>query len=399
MTQVDVVVIGGGASGLMCALTAGQRGRRVVVLEKSNKLGKKILMSGGGRCNFTNRTVEPEHFLSANPHFVRSALTRYTSEDFLDLVERHRVPWHERDHGQLFCLNSAKDILDLLLAECALGGVETRTGITVTSLTPCETGGSARFRIDSPQGIWTAESVVIATGGLSIPTLGGSGWGYDLARTLGHQVLPTRAGLVPLTFSDGMKAITERLSGLAVPTTVSVPEQSFSEQLLFTHRGISGPAVLQISNYWDLGASIHIDLAPTRDLSTLLLQAKTQQPRSLLRTVLGSMGSKALVLELQALLWSAWAETPLAEIPDRVLRELAETLHHWTLKPSGTEGYRTAEVTLGGVDTRELSSRTMESQRMPGVFFLGEVVDVTGWLGGYNFQWAWSSGFVAGEAV
>ena len=407
-THFDVIVIGGGASGLMCAMAAGRRGRRVLVVDSSNKLGKKILMSGGGRCNFTNLYVEPGNFLSANPHFCISALNRYTQWDFIALVDKHRVPWEERKHGQLFCRDSAKDILNLLVAECEQVGVSLRTHCQVSGISalPADAAGAAsgpvRFRLAAGGETLTAESLVVATGGLSIPTLGASGFGYDIARQFGHEVLPTRAGLVPFTFSDGFKAVTERLSGLALDAVLSAPDndgRAFSESLLFTHRGLSGPAVLQLSNYWQPGERIAIDLLPGESVADWLKARKRSHPRSLLRTLLGERLAKSLVLELQALLWPAWAETAITDVPDAVLLALAGELQAWSLKPSGTEGYRTAEVTLGGVDTRELSSRTMESRRQPGLYFIGEVVDVTGWLGGFNFQWAWSSGQAAGQFV
>ncbi len=411
MTSFDVIVVGGGASGLMCAMTAGQRGRRVLILEGSNKIGKKILMSGGGRCNFTNRLVEPANFLSANPHFCISALGRYTPWDFIALVEKHGIAYHERRHGQLFCNDSAKDILAMLVAECAQVGVRIHTQCTVhavqapvggdamTGKAASDDPARARFRLDTDQGEFSAASLVVATGGLSIPKMGASGFGYDIARQFGHTVLPTRAGLVPFTFSDGFKAISERLSGLAVEAALSVPEACFRENILFTHRGLSGPAALQLSNYWPLGAPIRIDLFPGESAQDWLKLRKKAQPRSLLRTLLGERLARGLVLELQSLFWPAWAETAIADIPDAALNQLADDLQAWTVKPSGTEGYRTAEVTLGGVDTRELSSRTLESKRQPGLYFIGEVVDVTGWLGGFNFQWAWSSGHAAGQFV
>ena len=397
-SHYDVIIVGGGASGLMCAMAAGQRGRRVLVLDSSNKIGKKILMSGGGRCNFTNYFVGPENFLSANPQFCISALNRYTQWDFIALVEKHRIPYHERLHGQLFCDDSAKDILAMLVSECEQVGVQIKTHCQIQQVQANE-GMPVRFALITTQGKFSAESLVVASGGLSIPTLGSSGFGYELAKQFGHTVLPLRAGLVPFTFSDGIKAVTERLSGLAVPVSLNVGEASFTENLLFTHRGLSGPAVLQVSNYWQLGESIHIDLMPGEDLEAWLKAQKRTHGKSLLRTLLSERLAKALVLELQTLLWSSWAETALAAIPDAALAEIAQSLQSWTLKPAGTEGYRTAEVTLGGVDTDELSSRTMESKRQAGLYFVGEVVDVTGWLGGYNFQWAWSSGHAAGQFV
>lgn len=397
-SHYDVIIVGGGASGLMCAIAAGQRGRRVLVLDSSNKIGKKILMSGGGRCNFTNYFVGPENFLSANPQFCISALNRYTQWDFIALVEKHRIPYHERLHGQLFCDDSAKDILAMLVSECEQVGVLIKTHCQIQQVQANE-GMPVRFALTTTQGKFSAESLVVASGGLSIPTLGSSGFGYELAKQFGHTVLPLRAGLVPFTFSDGIKAVTERLSGLAVPVSLNAGEVSFTENLLFTHRGLSGPAVLQVSNYWQLGESILIDLMPGEDLEAWLKAQKRTHGKSLLRTLLSERLAKALVLELQTLLWSSWAETALAAIPDAALAEIAQSLQSWTLKPAGTEGYRTAEVTLGGVDTDELSSRTMESKRQAGLYFVGEVVDVTGWLGGYNFQWAWSSGHAAGQFV
>jgi predicted Rossmann fold flavoprotein len=397
-SHYDVIIIGGGASGLMCAMAAGQRGRRVLVIDSSNKIGKKILMSGGGRCNFTNYFVGPENFLSANPQFCISALNRYTQWDFIALVEKHRIPYHERLHGQLFCDESAKDILAMLVSECEHVGVHIKTHCEIQQVQASESL-PARFALTTKQGKYSAESLVVASGGLSIPTLGSSGFGYDLAKQFGHAVLPLRAGLVPFTFSDGVKAVTERLSGLAVPVSLSAADTTFTENLLFTHRGLSGPAVLQISNYWQLGESIHIDLMPGEAIEAWLKEQKRLHAKSLLRTLLSERLAKALVLELQTLLWPSWAETPMAAIPDAALTALAQQLQGWTLKPAGTEGYRTAEVTLGGVDTHELSSRTMESKRQVGLYFIGEVVDVTGWLGGYNFQWAWSSGHAAGQFV
>ncbi len=392
------MILGGGASGLMCALAAGQRGRRVLVLDASNKIGKKILMSGGGRCNFTNLHIEPECYLSANPHFCISALERYTQWDFIALVDKHRIPWHERQHGELFCNESAKDILALLVSECEQARVRIQTHCEIQAVTA--TGqDQQRFAIRTSKGEFSAQSLVVATGGLSIPTMGASGLGYELARQFGLPLLPTRAGLVPFMFSDAFKAVSERLSGLAVDVVLSTEQQAFSEAVLFTHRGLSGPAALQLSNYWWPGQPIAVNLLPELDVLPWLKQQKKAHPRSLLRTQLAPLLAKSLVQELQTLLWPARAETALAEFPDAALQVIAEGLSHWTLKPSGTEGYRTAEVTLGGVDTQALSSRTMESKTQPGLYFIGEVVDVTGHLGGFNFQWAWASGQAAGQVV
>ena len=405
LTHFDVIIIGGGASGLMCALTAGQRGRSVLVLDASNKIGKKILMSGGGRCNFTNLFVGPENFLSANPHFCISALDRYTQWDFIALVEKHRIPYHERKHGQLFCNDSAKDILDMLVTECEQAKVRIQTHCEIKTVAPLAKkgtvadGSSARFGLHTSKGEFSADSLVVATGGLSIPTMGASGIGYDIARQFGLRVLPTRAGLVPFMFSDGFKSVSERLSGLAVDVVLGTGQQSFCENVLFTHRGLSGPAALQLSNYWQVGEAIAMDLLPGTDLPRWLRQQKKDHPKSLLRTLLTPLLAKSLVQELQTLFWLPWAETAMAEIPDAALLAIAEGLGHWALKPSGTEGYRTAEVTLGGVDTQQLSSKTMECKSQPGLYFIGEVVDVTGHLGGFNFQWAWSSGSAAGQYV
>lgn len=400
VNHFDVIIIGGGASGLMCAFTAAQRGRRVLVLDSSNKIGKKILMSGGGRCNFTNLFVEPENYLSANPHFCISALNRYTQWDFIALVEKHRIAYHERKHGQLFCNDSAKDILAMLVNECErTQHVTIQTHCTVEKITPA-IDGQIGFELQTSKGQFFCQSLVIATGGLSIPTMGATGFGYEIAKQFGHHVLPTRAGLVPFTFTDNIKAVTERLSGLALDVTMTAKDNThFNENLLFTHRGLSGPVVLQLSNYWQLGETVEINLLPQLDISFWLKEQKLQHPKSLLRSQLTSLLSKSLVLELQALYWPNYAETPMAEIPDSVLLTIADALQAWQLKPSGTEGYRTAEVTLGGVDTRELSSKTMESKKQKGLYFIGEVVDVTGWLGGFNFQWAWSSGVAAGQFV
>ncbi|WP_426416773.1 NAD(P)/FAD-dependent oxidoreductase [Aestuariirhabdus sp. LZHN29] len=394
MNQFDVIIIGAGASGLMCALTAGARGRRVLLLDKSNKPGKKILLSGGGRCNFTNLDLSANNYLGNNPHFCKSALSRYTQWDFISMVSSQGIPWHERDHGQLFCDESAKEVLAMLLRAADEAGVEIRTHCSVERI---EHDGSYQLR--TSLGNFTAQSLVIATGGLSFPTMGASGFGYDVARQFGHSVTDTRAGLVPFTFSDQTKGICERLSGTAIPVTIHCKQTEFSEALLFTHRGMSGPSVLQISNYWQPGEAVTVDLLPSESAVSLLLEFKRQHPKSLLRTLLSRHLPKALVAELESLWWSELSQTPIAEIADKRLQQIGEHLNGWRLKPSGTEGYRTAEVTLGGIDCDELSSKTMESKRQPGLYFIGEVVDVTGWLGGYNFQWAWASGHVAGEVV
>jgi len=396
----DVIVIGGGAAGLMCALTAGSRGRRVLVLESSNKLGKKILMSGGGRCNFTNLHVEPDNFLCSNPHFVKSALSRFTQWDFIALVEKHGIAYHERKHGELFCDESSKQILAMLVAECQQAGVTLLTHCEIKTMV-AQSGDepASRFELVTSKGDYSANSVVVATGGLSIPTLGGSGFGYELARQFGLEVLPIRAGLVPFTFSGEVNEMTNRLSGIAVEVSATTGPQSFTENMLFTHRGLSGPAMLQLSNYWQVGEPVFIDLLKDTDLRSWLLQMKQQQPKSRLRSLLSKRLPKSLVLELQTLFWPERADTGIADFPDAELIAIAGHLARWSLKPSGTEGYRTAEVTLGGVNIDELSSKTMESKSQPGLYFIGEVVDVTGHLGGFNFQWAWASGAAAGEYV
>jgi len=394
----DVVVIGAGAAGLMCAITAGQRGRRVLVLDCANKPGKKILMSGGGRCNFTNLYVEPENFLSDNPHFCKSALSRYTQWDFIELVRKHDIAYHEKTLGQLFCDNSSKDILEMLLHEAEQAGVTLKTRCAITKCEVSEEHNGS-YRLQTNQGQITADSLVVASGGLSVPTLGGSDFGYRLAEQFGHQLVPLRPALVPFTFSDGFKLLTEKLSGVSIPARITADRQSFLENILFTHRGLSGPAVLQISSYWREGRSVQVDLLPTTDCLEYLTMQKTEQPKAMLRTVLSHLLPRKLVLELEALWWPQQAEKPLAELSGQLLENIAEKLNGWDLKPSGTEGYRTAEVTLGGVDTRDVSSKTMESQKQPGLHFVGEVLDVTGHLGGFNFQWAWASGYAAGQVV
>ena len=393
MNNYDVIVIGGGAAGLFCALTAGQRGRSVLVLDSSNKVGKKILMSGGGGCNFTNLDITPENYLSNNPHFCISALNRYNQWQFIDLVEHHQIPYHEKSHGELFCDKSSKDILKMLLDECAAAQVVIRTKAIVSQIEPIEEGG---FNLSVAGQKICCQSLVVASGGLSIPTLGASGFGYDIAEQFGLNVLQRSAGLVPFTFSDWVKDISETNSGLSLDVEMSVNGMSFRENLLFTHRGISGPAALQLSSYWKPGQFISINLLPDHDAQILLLGYKQSHPKSLLRNLIGPLLSKGFTQSLQARYWPQYAETPAAEIPNTVLVSLAGHLSNWQLKPSGTEGYRTAEVTLCGVDTDHISSKTMECKSQSGLYFVGEVLDVTGHLGGYNFQWAWASGYAAG---
>lgn len=390
----DSVIIGGGAAGLMCAARLGQRGKRVLVLEKSPKVGRKILMSGGGRCNFTNQYTTPEDFISANPHFCKSALNRYTQWDFIGLVMEHEIAYHEKKLGQLFCDNSAKDILNMLLEECERAGVEIQTRCDIYDVNE-----AGLFQLNTSKGAFEAATLVVASGGLSIPSMGVTGFGYELAQQFGMNVLPTRAGLVPFTLTGELKNLSNTLSGVSVDAQVSNQQKAFRENILFTHRGLSGPAVLQISSYWNTGETVQVDLLPDDNAEAWLLQSKQNQSKSLLRTVVAEKLPKKLVLELERIWWPSLSETPLAQFSNNTLIEIAQKLNGWQIKPSGTEGYRTAEVTLGGVDTDGLSSKTMESKTQSGLFFIGEVVDVTGHLGGFNFQWAWSSAFAAAESV
>ncbi|MBK6728454.1 MAG: NAD(P)/FAD-dependent oxidoreductase [Xanthomonadales bacterium] len=390
--DADVIVIGGGAAGLMCALTAGQRGRRVRVIEHANRVGKKILMSGGGRCNFTNTGTSAANFISANPHFCKSALARFRPQQFIDLVDRHGIAYHEKELGQLFCDESAKLIVRMLLDECAAAEVQIDTSCTVEGVQQVEDG----FMVDTALGRVRAPAVVVATGGLSIPSMGASGFGFELARQFGHSVLPTRAGLVPLTLSGKHQERFEGLSGVALPVSAQCNGQRFDNFMLITHRGVSGPAILQISSYWQPGDDLRLDLLPQTNAFDALKRLQAQRPAAELRTVLAELLPKRFAERL----CEVWFESrPIKQFNDPALRTIAAQLQDWPLVASGTEGYRTAEVTLGGVDTDELSSTTMQSKRVPGLYFIGEVVDVTGWLGGYNFQWAWASGHAAGMAV
>jgi len=391
--KVDVLVIGAGAAGLMCAITAGQRGRRTLVLDHANKPGKKILMSGGGRCNFTNLGVTPAQYLSANPHFCKSALARYTPADFIALVEKHRIAYHEKELGQLFCDESSKLIVRMLLDECAAAGARVETSCGVERVQKTEEG----FAVRTTNGEVHAEALVVASGGLSIPSMGATGLGYELARQFGHNVLPTRAGLVPLTLSGKHQEHYQELAGVALPVAEArVGKRSFRAGLLFTHRGISGPSILQISSYWQPGDELRIDLSPEQDIGQWLVAQRVQRPAAELRNVLGELLPRRLAQRLCEL-WLG--SKPMRQYRDAELHDTGARLHDWPMIASGTEGYRTAEVTLGGVDTDGLSSTTLQSKHVPGLYFIGEVVDVTGWLGGYNFQWAWASGHAAGEAV
>jgi len=412
-TNYDVIILGAGASGLLCAFTAAQRGRRVLVLEKANKIGKKILMSGGGKCNFTNHFVEADNFISANSHFCKAALKRYTQWDFIAMVEHHGIEMEERKHSQQFCKNSAKDILTMLLDECSQAGVEIKTYCEIKGVEFTELKGHSeqhqyednrsRYIVYIEQGHskqkLSSQSLVVATGALSIPSLGGSDIGYKIAKQFGLSLTERRAGLVPFMFSDNVRLLCERLSGLALEVEVSCNQRSFTENLLFTHRGLSGPVILQISNYWQQGDEISINLLPYLDVAKWLIDTKNKQGKQLLRTLLIKTLAKALVNELQLLWWPEHADSPLADMTDKQLIKIGNYINNWPLKPSATEGYRTAEVTLGGVDTAYISSKTMEVKQQSGLYFIGEVLDVTGHLGGYNFQWAWSSGYSAGLVV
>ena len=394
MQAVDVIIIGAGAAGLMCALTAAQRGRKVLVIDHANKAGKKILMSGGGRCNFTNMYSEPDNFLSNNSHFCKSALARYTQWDFIEMVQRHQIPYHEKKLGQLFCDNKASDILQMLLDECAEAGATIQLNTPVTHIKAVDNG----FTLKCDQQTLSCKSLVIASGGLSIPTLGASGFGYQVAEQFGHTLLPTRAGLVPFTITDPqLKELCTALSGTSIDDcVVQCNGQSFKEDLLFTHRGLSGPVILQISSYWQSGDTIAIDLLSDRDASAWLLQQQAQHANLELKTVL----SECFTRKMAQLLCEHWfTNTPLKQYNTKQLTEIGERLNNWQLTPSGTEGYRTAEVTLGGVDTQEVSSKTMQSQKQDNLYFIGEVLDVSGHLGGFNFQWAWASGHAAGIVV
>jgi len=396
----DVIILGAGAAGLMCAITAAKRDKTVLVLEKSNKPGKKILMSGGGRCNFTNLYVEAEHFLSNNPHFCKSALKMFTPEDFISMVEAHGIDYEEKKHYQLFCINSAKDILNMLLAECTKAGVEVHTSIEIKKVSKrAESASDGRFDVSlgSPgRSVINCESLVIATGALSIPTLGGSGFGYDLAQQFNLPLIARQASLVPFMFSDEIKDLCEELSGVSTTVTILSNKKEFEESMLFTHRGLSGPAVLQISNYWKPGDGIQINLLPGINAADFLINEKITNHKTTIKKSFTSLLPKALLLKLEELWWPLHKDQFLSEISNNELNIIGNNLNAWTLKPSSTEGYRTAEVTLGGVDTDAINSKTMEIKNHQGLFFVGEVVDVTGHLGGYNFQWAWSSGYCAG---
>ncbi|GKX44945.1 NAD(P)/FAD-dependent oxidoreductase [Pectobacterium carotovorum] len=395
MEQFDAVIIGAGAAGMFCAAQAGQRGLRVLLLDNGKKAGRKILMSGGGRCNFTNMYAEPAAYLSHNPHFCKSALARYTQWDFISLVNSHRIAYHEKTLGQLFCDDSAQQIVDMLVTECERANVTLRLRSEVTSVEKSDD----RFTVQLSNGTaFQSASLVVACGGLSMPGLGATPFGYQLAAQFGINVLPTRAALVPFTLHKPLLEQLQTLSGVSVPTVVTAENGvTFRENILFTHRGLSGPAILQISSYWQAGEFVTINLLPDRDLTQLINDERTAHPNQSLKNTLAQWLPKRLVECLQAL----------GQLPDVTLKQLnsakqtqiEQSLQEWRVQPNGTEGYRTAEVTIGGVDTRTLSSKTMESSTVPGLYFIGEVVDVTGWLGGYNFQWAWSSAWACAQAL
>jgi predicted Rossmann fold flavoprotein len=393
MQAFDAVILGAGAAGLMCAMTAGQRGRRVLLLERGERAGAKILISGGGRCNFTNLEVTPERFISANPHFCKSALSRYTARDFIALVERHRIPYHEKTLGQLFCDGSAREILAMLLAECAAAHVDLRVGQNITGIVR---DGSNRFRIETDRGSFAAPALVLATGGLSIPKLGATGFAYDAARRFGLAVIEPAPGLAPLKMAGETLELCQSLSGVSVDAIVSCGRQSFRENILFTHRGLSGPAILQISSYWRKGDALSLNLAPKLEVRSFLKDRRRTRPKAELKNILAEIVPARLA---HAIADSVAPGQSMANAPDRIVSAIADRLSRFDVRPTESEGWPKAEVTVGGIDTAGLSSKTMEARAVPGLYAIGEAVDVTGWLGGYNFQWAWSSGWCAGNAV
>ncbi|MET3853543.1 putative Rossmann fold flavoprotein [Rhizobium sp. OAE497] len=388
----DVIVIGAGAAGMMCAIRAGQRGRSVLVLDHAKTPGEKIRISGGGRCNFTNIHAGPKNFLSANPHFCKSALARFTPADFVAMVDRHKIAWHEKTLGQLFCDDSAKDIIHMLLDEMRSAGAEWQLRTEITGIEKTDGG----FRVSTSEGTYDCASLVIATGGKSIPKMGATGFAYRIAEQFGLAMTETRPGLVPLTLDPVLLEAIAPLSGIAAPAEIRHGKTAFREALLFTHRGLSGPAILQISSYWREGEGITVDIEPDVDLLQHLKKAKQTNGRQSAQTALAEILPKRLA---QHLTEREGISGNMADLSDKALSRLADAAQNWTVKPSGSEGYRTAEVTLGGIDTSALDSKTMEAKAVSGLYFIGECVDVTGWLGGYNFQWAWASGFAAGESL
>jgi predicted Rossmann fold flavoprotein len=404
MHAFDVVVIGAGAAGLFCAGVAGQQGLKVLLVDHSEKVAEKIRISGGGRANFTNRDIDPaaphKHFISENPHFCRSALSRYTPQDFITLMQKHGIPWHEKHKGQLFCDRSAEDLINMLLAECEAGKVTRWQPCSINQIRSTTGEDGARYELDTPQGTVRAGSVVVATGGLSIPKIGATDFGFRIAQQFGLRLVTPRPALVPLTFDGADWAPYAQLSGLSLPVSIETGAKktkiAFLEDLLFTHRGLSGPAVLQISSYWQANTPIRLNLAPDQDLLPSLTEAKARSRKLIANELAGLVPSRLADAWVQQ--DAAW-QRPVNEATDKALAALAERLSRWELTPSGTEGYKKAEVTAGGVDTRDLSGQTLEAKQQPGLYFIGEVVDVTGWLGGYNFQWAWASAHACGVAL
>ena len=390
--KYDVIIIGAGAAGLMSAIEAGKRGRKVLLLDHSRKIGEKIRISGGGRCNFTNTNTHPSKFISKNPNFVISALNQYTQNDFIDLIKKHNIEFHEKKLGQLFCDGSAQQIIDMLLSECEMAKVVLRKGMVVENI---DKQGDQYF-IDANSEKYSCESLVIATGGLSVPKIGASKFGYEIAKKFNLNVIETLPALVPLTFNEKILMMCRELSGLSLAAIVSFNKTIFEEGMLFTHRGLSGPSILQISSYWKLGSNIKINLSPDLDIHKFLEDRKKSNPKQEINTVIAEILPKRLA---HMICKENNVSGNISELPNKTLKELSEAINAWVIKPIGSEGYRTAEVTLGGIDTNEISSKTMMSIKNPGLFFIGEVVDVTGHLGGYNFQWAWSSGYVAGQYV
>lgn len=390
--KFDVVILGAGAAGMMCAIRAGARGRSVLILDHAKAPGEKIRISGGGRCNFTNIHAGPKNYLSANPHFAKSALARYTPRDFLDMVERHRIAWHEKTLGQLFCDDSAKDIIQMLLAEmkAAGAGLELQKQITSVEKTP------VGFRMGTSDGPVEAGAVVVATGGKSIPKMGATGLAYDIAKQFGLKIVETRPGLVPLTLDPNTLEKLSPLSGIGVPVELRHGKTAFREALLFTHRGLSGPSILQISSYWREGDDISLAIEPDLDIAATLKAARKANGKQAAQTALADVLPKRLA---QFFVENRNITSHLADLSDKAIDGLVASIQNWTIRPAGSEGYRTAEVTLGGIDTSDMDSKTMQAKSIPGLFFIGECVDVTGWLGGYNFQWAWASGHVCGEAL
>ncbi len=392
MQNYDVIIIGAGAAGLMCGLEAGKHQRKTLILDHAKKKAEKIRISGGGRCNFTNIYCAPENFLSQNPHFCKSALKRYTQYDFIDWVEQHDIAYHEKTLGQLFCNGKSTQIIDMLVSNCEKNAVKIQMETIIQHVTKTELG----FSLQTSKGDYHCQSLVIATGGLSIPKIGASGFGYDIARQFGLNIIPTRAALVPLTFNPDLLEKTKTLSGISVDAYVTHDQTNFREGLLLTHRGLSGPSILQISSYWQDKTSITINLCPDHDIYTYLRERRANTPKASLTKALSDLIPKRLA---EMIMDETKINGQLADISDKKFSILAQAVNQWEVTPNGSEGYRTAEVTLGGVDTDELSSKTMESKKVKGLYFIGEVVDVTGWLGGYNFQWAWSSGWVAGQVA